>query len=115
MNNQLHVYAIAPIDFWDHWTPMLTFLAGPYEDNNPDSDPNEVVSRFQLATRLATRIGWEGDFRNGPFISAIPAEHGNGYSEFLIAWKQDNNGTTFVASPFPLFWLKDNESDHIVG
>jgi hypothetical protein len=94
---------------------MLTFLASPYEDNGPCSDPSEVVSRFQHATRLATRIGWEGDFRNGPFISAMPAEHGNGYSEFLIAWKQDNNGTTFIASPFPLLWLEDDGAEHIVG
>ncbi|MBF0371611.1 MAG: hypothetical protein HQL52_19415 [Magnetococcales bacterium] len=115
MKNELHVYEIAPIDFWNHWTSMLAFLASPYRDNGPFSDPCEVLNRFQRATQLALRLGWEGDFRKGPFISAIPAEHGEGHSEFLIAWKQDNNGITFIASPFPLPWLADDGVRHVVG
>jgi hypothetical protein len=27
-------------------------------------------------------------------------------SDFIIAWKQDNNGQTYVAAPFRLPWLK---------
>ena len=114
MIDKLHVYAIAPIDFWNHWTSMLVFLASPYRDNGPCSDPCEVLNRFQRATQLALRLGWEGDFSNGPFISAIPAVHGEGYSEFLIAWKQNNNGTTFIASPFPLPWLAGNGAHLVV-
>jgi hypothetical protein len=29
----------------------------------------------------------------------------------MITWKQDNNGETFVYSPWPLPWLKNLKND----
>jgi hypothetical protein len=31
---------------------------------------------------------------------------GDGAGPLMIAWKQDNNGDTFVYSPWPLPWLE---------
>lgn len=53
----------------------------------------------------ARRIGWEGDVRGDECARfAIPTDGGfvNGY-----AWKQDNNGTTYIASPVQLIHLED--------
>jgi hypothetical protein len=39
---------------------------------------------------------------------------GNG-GGFLISWKQERYGHTFVASPYPLPWLSDREDcEHTV-
>ena len=59
--------------------------------------------RWRVARQLGRRIGWEGDFR-GPISCPLP--NGDCGGEYLIAWKQDNNGATFVASPFALLWLQ---------
>ena len=55
------------------------------------------------AFELARAKGWEGDTRQGPFIAGIPT--GDYTTGILIAWKQGNNGITFIASPFKLPWL----------
>lgn len=49
---------------------------------------------------VATKLGWEGDVRSaecGVFL--IP---GDTSFDVAFVWKQDNNGTCFVASPRPL-------------
>jgi hypothetical protein len=63
---------------------------------------------------MALEAGWEGDIRHGsgPFVCPLP--DGDCGSEYLIAWKQDNNGSTFIASPFCLPWLK-RDNKHLCG
>jgi hypothetical protein len=58
---------------------------------------------LEAAKSLAKDLFWEGDFREGPFVFAIPGDLEMRYG-FL--WKQDNNGTTFVLSPEPLPYLE---------
>ena len=45
------------------------------------------------------------------FVTVLPAAELGGLPLFVIAWKQQSNGTTFVASPVRLPWLEveDNE------
>ena len=57
----------------------------------------------------AAEAGWEGDPKRGaewPLCRASPGQLRRCSVHYMIAWKQDNNGTTFVASPFPLPWLE---------
>jgi hypothetical protein len=71
---------------------------------------HELMCRYIAARSIARRVHWEGDIRSGsgPFICPIP--DGDSTGEYLIAWKQNNNGTTFIASPFRLSWLEpENE------
>ena len=55
---------------------------------------------------LAATLGWEGDIREGPFTTMLrdPDDRG-GSSTRAIAFKQDNNGVTFVAVHSALHWL----------
>jgi len=65
------------------------------------------LDRFELdfegAKHLARDHGWEGDYREGPFVMPVLIELEVGYA---FVWKQDNNGSTFVLSPVPLPYLE---------
>ena len=39
----------------------------------------------------------------GPFFSGLPTDEETG--EVIVGLKQDNNGTTFIWSPYDLTWL----------
>jgi hypothetical protein len=62
------------------------------------------------AMELARGLGWRGDIRDGPFIAGMPTFEIRHTSLFLVAWKQDDDGLTFIASPVPLPWLARNET-----
>jgi hypothetical protein len=59
-----------------------------------------------MPARSRAASTWEGDIVNGPYWIPLPTE---GDEKFLIAWKQTNNGTSFVASPFSLPWLGNDD------
>jgi hypothetical protein len=80
------VYVTEPIDFgWEKLSPFKI------------EDLPEVVKK------AARQLGWEGDGRCVQFV--IP--HGGSF-EICLAWKQGNNGTSFVASPVALPHLEDS-------
>ncbi|QGJ73801.1 hypothetical protein [Sinorhizobium meliloti] len=96
----IFVYELAPIDFWNGWQTEAEYL--------PKNEKEEIDAyrRFrERAQELAHRAGWEGDVRFGPYVSALPNPETSMPSDFMIAWKQENNGTTYVASPYELPWL----------
>lgn len=103
----IYVYAVGPIDFWSGWlTPEEaigpTDTAGAHEPSKIDqSDFEEFFGQAKEIAR-STR-GWEGDIRQGPFVAGFPVHDGGA---FVVAWKQDNNGTTFIASPQRLLHLE---------
>ena len=112
----MYVYAlITPIDFWIGWNKPEDIVSW-CEDN--DFSPDKLARRdyfpmLRRAQRIAyDHLGWEGDIRkgSGPFISLIPSKDGCS-GEIIIAWKQDNNGQTFVASPYALPWLASRKED----
>ena len=117
----VYVYETNPIDFWAGWQlvheickipPHISDLLNP--DANLDDDcgfhsPDyisaiDVAAFFTAAKWTARKIGWEGDISWGPYISMLPQNESD--CLFMLAWKQANNGTTFIASPFELPWLK---------
>lgn len=93
---RLHGYALSPIDdFWG-WLTL--------DRIDPDF-VNSASRLFEDAKRFATyALGWEGDISAGPYFSALPDPECCG-SLFMVAFKQSNNGETFVVSPFPLSYL----------
>ena len=106
------VYCLIPIDFWQGWhRPSALFRVADDIINDGIHDPDDWKRQWELAQAIATDMGWEGDIREGPYVTVIPDQPGN-YSDppILIAWKQDNNGTTFIASPFRLPWLEDEST-----
>lgn len=96
----VYVYSIPPIDHWDDWT-----------DIKPD---NATVAAFYRAAQDVALQGhwkgdcsWEGDERSGESHKQIILLPDTEANTLVVALKQDNNGTTFVASPHALPWLTD--------
>ena len=115
----MFVYAIGPIDDWTGWlrpeelfrasidtSPAASLTVG----NDPPGpfEPHRWAQAWSLARIGARELRWEGDIRTGegPFVSMLPQTEPDRPTPFIIAWKQDNNGMTFIASPFRLLWLE---------
>lgn len=61
---------------------------------------------FKHAQQLAGEKGWEGDFRGDAHVFMLPTENEFTYG---FAWKQENNGTTYIVSPVAFPHLKEHE------
>ena len=107
----LFVYKVAPIDDWTGWR-KLTEAASETHSGGPPCGPSfrTLLARLLDACEIARREhNWEGDISimGGPYWIPLPPGRDD---KFLIAWKQSNDGTSFVASPFALPWLG---TDHV--
>lgn len=99
------VYNIPPIDIgWEHLKSVketicdMVRLSSLY-DSEKDLDSKELlgfIKAWEAAKELAGVSGWEGDFREDPKVFWLP---GDVEFRYAFAFKQDNNGTTFVVSP----------------
>lgn len=97
----MHVYACNPIDWWQWWLSEDELV-----ERRPAEQIKDYLRDLKLAQEAAFQIGWEGDVREGPFVCGLPGP--SGACDFIIAWKQDNNGTTFVASRERLPWMEEH-------
>lgn len=102
----MFVYELSPIDFWDGWTRYSEMLERSRSIPGNGISDNELEKLFRRAKNAARRVGWDGDMREGPYVSGLPSNESCPF--LMFAWKQDNNGTSFVTSPFELPWLTDN-------
>lgn len=111
------VYSLMPIDWWNGWRePSDLFRVNVHQNPERWHDPAEWDELWAKARELARRAGWEGDIREGPYVTVVPQDPGmSALPPVIIGWKQDNNGTTFVASPFPLPWLAKGCDDFAEG
>jgi hypothetical protein len=101
-------YAIAPVDLG--WGLLPTVEQGAEllktcPGYDAIDDQVHYWANFAKAEILAGAAGWEGDYQDNarPRVIWLPNE---GEVLYGFAWKQNNNGTTFVISPVPLDWLK---------
>lgn len=104
------LYCIDPIDFWEGWTTLEDFIKTKRDwfEGSPCRRASANMDRLFEGFYLAAKHGgWEGDVSNGPFVSGIPSGD-SGNSSFMWAWKQSNNGTTYIYSPINLEWLNRN-------
>lgn len=108
MNTTMYVYRLDPIDDFHLWMDPTDIFNKTGADDLRSFDEFEEV--FDTAKVSAKLIGWDGDIREGPFVSVLPPGGCGEQSLFIIAWKQDNNGTSFVASPYALPWLATENS-----
>jgi hypothetical protein len=100
---KLFVYSVGIIDDW--YGRRLFSEIAPRDDEGMvlEGPSTEILAeRFKLAGAAAREMFWEGDVTCGPYWAPIPISDDPGASEFVIGWKQSNNGATFIASPFPL-------------
>lgn len=106
----MFIYALLPIDFWAAWSTESEYKGRLQKEHDPGRFLAAWVRYLNWRTKAlekAKHLGWEGDFRDGPYVSGLPPLDGNPESEVLIGWKQSNNGTCFIASPLPLAWLDE--------
>jgi hypothetical protein len=101
----LYAYARYAIDFWDGWLTQTEYLARLRQIEYADIAKYESFK--DAAFELASTIGWEGDVRGEPYVAGLPGAESGDDHNIMIAWKQDNNGDTFVVSPFELPYLKE--------
>lgn len=99
---KLYCYCIQPIDFWfgamtDKQLLDTEWMS--YHWGNLAGICKHLADLEERAKAAFKLIGWEGDVREGPYYFALPGE-----TEMTLGYiiKQDNDGTTFVASPEPL-------------
>lgn len=108
MKNTIYVYRVDPIDDLHLWmSPGDVFNKTATDDFRSYDEYEEVFNEGKITARF---IGWEGDMREGPVVSMLPPIGAGENSLFLIAWKQDNNGESFVVSPYELPWLETENS-----
>ena len=101
------VYSRPPIDNWFGWQhPSDIFKVATYWAHKP----SEWELLWAKAQTLARVAGWQGDIREGPYVTLLPPHPSEPCKcPVLIAWKQDHAGQTFVASPFELPWFSDHD------
>ncbi|KVK90320.1 MULTISPECIES: hypothetical protein [Burkholderia] len=104
-------YELPPVDFgWQHVQTVEETIVKIAADDakvrlaGADQEEDHItVDDFLLAWERAKDAaadhGWEGDFRHDPVVFWVPTEDD---FCFGFAFKQDNNGTTFVLSPCEL-------------
>ena len=106
----MYLYSLSPIDWWQGWMTEEQFEKNCEEIYGP-TEMGSAMAAYkvfrQKAFALAKENGWEGDVREGPFVAGLPPSGGDSQSAIMICWKQDNNGETFVVSPYPLPWLDE--------
>lgn len=104
----LYVYELNPMDFgWEGMQPVDQYRTR-LKEEVAHYDP-KAIDQFEefynRALSAGKQLGWEGDFRagTGPHVAALP-DHDSAL--LMLVWKQDNNGTTFVASQARLAHLE---------
>ena len=100
----IFIYMTNPIDVWPG-DSLWKFVDG-IDKDDPLLLPSTIMFDFAEACVLASKVGWEGDFRDDPEIFWIPDPHSGNWM-YGFAWKQNNNGTCFIASPVDLPHLKE--------
>lgn len=119
-----HVYAVSPIDHDWELLPLAESVAADIareqavevvhrrpgaEGAAYHHDVAEFLAALQEAKTAArnAKWQWEGDYRpdKSPRVFWLP-DPGWSCFRYGFVWKQDNNGMTFVVSPFPLPWLE---------
>ncbi|WP_312435441.1 hypothetical protein [Janthinobacterium sp.] len=112
----MFAYHVAPIDFG--WEDLQTVedaaakigeldaraVVTEVRHEVPRIGINEFLESWENAKKMAKQVGWEGDFRHSPGVFWVPTPDGFKHG---FAFKQDNNGSTFVISPVKMSWLED--------
>ncbi len=121
LNQEIDFYCYepsSPIDFnWEYMESVFDFAKKIELQSTPGNAMFFTTVFTQLMNKLSRQdylaesgcIFWEGDFRNSPKVFMLPCFNRD---SFLcgFAFKQDNNGTTFICSPMPLPHLEKNKN-----
>ncbi len=102
----MYLYMTDPIDSWPGWQPAEDFKVT-WQDLRKENFVQDYDALLEQATAEARRRGWQGDFRNGPYVAGLPPQDGRGgVAAFMVGWRQTADGRCFIASPYALPWLE---------
>jgi len=103
MTEELFIYTTGPIDFWDGWHQIKATDLGPFGSEDEIKIPLKVYKLFKLA--FSQVKSWEGDIRGDDvyYTGTVPHTPDDFTCTYMVGWKQDNNGQTFIASESPIF------------
>lgn len=97
------VYDVEPIDWWYGWQTMPDALRALADGE--DDTLQEFCHAFASAMQAATRAGYDGIPRDAiGYVSILP-RHEYGGGMWMFAFKADNNGSTYIVSPYHLGWM----------
>lgn len=93
----LHCFGMHAVDFWEGWIPfneLETSELVPKEIVFPVKQFWEHVQEFFPGHEMH----WEGDVRRDElYVALINGKFPTKLKDFIIGWKQENNGDTFMA------------------
>lgn len=107
MARKLYTYSVGPIDIWGLFQNPEDVLE--IEETGEKILLGEYTEMLAAGMAEATQLGWEGDLVRGPLVSILPEPGSAGL--LIIAWKQSNNGSTYVVSRVELPYLKHHSID----
>jgi hypothetical protein len=110
-----YAYHLSPLDHGWEQLPSVGDVAGDiasseakqivkYGHTHMLEEPSSenFLADWAAAKEAASAQGWEGDFRKPPVVFWLPNDTGFTHA---FAFKQDNNGSTFIVSPYRLPWM----------
>lgn len=97
-NTDYFIYERDPIDFWGGY--HLVFL----EDLILQKKWLNLI--HHAMSLLDRHSSWEKDVRMGPFIAMLPGDEIE-FARWVVLVKQNNNGTTYIVSRYPLEHLNE--------
>jgi hypothetical protein len=97
-NTEYFIYERDPIDFWEGY--YLIFL----EDLIMQKKWLNLIHHAMSLLNLYS--SWEKDVRIGPFIAMLPGNEME-FAHWVVLLKQDNDGTTYIVSRYPLEHLNE--------
>ena len=104
------------IDYFDGCVKLWDFLSNNTYEQDVQGMENDAHWKNKILAKLAVEmakmraLGWEGDVRGEVFIFTVPS-FDDLECKIGFVWKQDNNGSTCVSSPFELPHLDGSSYD----
>jgi hypothetical protein len=99
-----YIYKCNPIDYWSGWLRMPKAMAAWTDDalRNGGSE-RSPLDLFKIAQSMADKL-WAYDSHDvrGEEIYATALPMGECDCGWIVAWKVENNGSTYVYSPISL-------------
>lgn len=99
----MYVYAYDTfIDSWFGWQTYAEFVEAHKDYAGVIQDLNALRWRSGLVAK--EHLGWMGDYRE-QYVTSLPDQNRGCENKLVFAWKQDQKGLAFIASPYPMAWL----------
>lgn len=92
-------YRVDPIDW--HWNDIET-VAKFVSRRGAENVPEQFHEALMGAGAVAYQHGWRTNMIDGPCVLWLPAPD---CFQYGFVFKEANNGSTYVISPFPLGYL----------